>query len=164
MVTLVQATATITIPTASNFADNDAVKIGNVQYRFKNTMASANDVKIGASGTASCANLVMAVNGTGVEGTNYYAGTAQAAGIIASQATVSSNQVVTLTSRLGGAQGNCFWMAEVVDGGSAYTVAAFSGGSGDVSGSAGFISVLMAQYQINASVLAELRKLTEAAD
>lgn len=59
----------------TNVSDNDTVKIGAITYRFKNTMAQAYDVKIGANAAATLANLVLAINGTGTAGTNYFAGT-----------------------------------------------------------------------------------------
>jgi hypothetical protein len=61
--------------TNTNVTDGKIVTIGAIVYRFKNTMAQAYDVKIGANADATLANLVKAINGTGTAGTEYYAGT-----------------------------------------------------------------------------------------
>lgn len=65
----------------SNPADGDTVLVRDQTYRFKNTMALANDVKIGATIDATLLSLVKAVNGTGVVGTDYFTGTAQPTGV-----------------------------------------------------------------------------------
>ncbi len=56
-------------------ANNDTITIGTTTYRFKSTLAQANDIKIGATVAATQASLVATINGTGVEGTDYFAGT-----------------------------------------------------------------------------------------
>ncbi len=61
--------------TGTNVSDGNVVTLGSTVYRFKNTMTQAYDVVIGGSAAASLANLKLAINATGVEGTNYYAGT-----------------------------------------------------------------------------------------
>jgi hypothetical protein len=49
---------------------------GNViAYRFKNTLAAAYDVKIGATKEITSTNLNAAINASGTPGTEYYAGT-----------------------------------------------------------------------------------------
>lgn len=70
----VKATRTLTSD-ATNVSDNDTVTLGDVVYRFKNTMAAAYDVKVGASAAASLDNLKAAVNASGTPGTEYFAGT-----------------------------------------------------------------------------------------
>lgn len=59
----------------SNPADGDTVTVRDKTYRFKNTMAAANDIKIGANIDATLLSLVHAVNGTGTVGTDYFTGT-----------------------------------------------------------------------------------------
>ena len=68
------ATQTLTSD-ATNMADGETVTIDTTVYRFKNTMAAAYDVKIGANAAASLDNLKAAINATGTEGVEYFAGT-----------------------------------------------------------------------------------------
>lgn len=79
----------------TNTSDNDTVKIGAITYRFKNTMAQAYDVKIGANAAATLANLVLAINGTGTAGTNYFAGTEAHTLVTAGEV---SSHTVTITA------------------------------------------------------------------
>src|ERR1019366_3914483 len=60
---------------ATNATDAQVVVIDAITYRIKTTMAQANDVQRGASAAATLASLIATVNGTGVAGTDYYAGT-----------------------------------------------------------------------------------------
>jgi hypothetical protein len=69
------ATGVLTSDT-TNVADATPVTVGSVVYRFKNTMALAYDVKIGATAAISLANLAAALEDSGTPGTEYYAGTA----------------------------------------------------------------------------------------
>lgn len=83
----------------TNIADAATVVIGSITYRFKNTMAQAYDVKRDASSAdTSLANLVKAINGTGTEGTEYFAGTEAhplvTAGAVTSHAsTITANDI-----------------------------------------------------------------------
>lgn len=70
----VRATGTLTSDT-TNVSDGDTVTIGTIVYRFKNTMAAAYDVKIGADAATSLDNLKAAINASGTPGTEYFAGT-----------------------------------------------------------------------------------------
>jgi hypothetical protein len=63
--------ATGTLAFAANPADADTVTLGASTYRFKNTMAQANDVKRESTAAATLAHLVKTINGTGVAGTDY---------------------------------------------------------------------------------------------
>ena len=62
-----------------NPSDGNTLSIGLadalVVYRFKNTLAAAYDVKIGATKEITAANLHAAINSSGTPGTEYYAGT-----------------------------------------------------------------------------------------
>ncbi len=76
--TVASATGSINLtalPTAGQ-----TVTVGNTTYRFESTMSAADDVQIDSGGSvlATLQNLMDAVNGTGVSGTNWYAGTAAA--------------------------------------------------------------------------------------
>lgn len=86
-----------TVTVATKDGTNAAV------YRFKNTLAAAYDVKIGASVTDTLANLVNAVNaGTG-SGTAYGAGTLANFDVSAAAYTVTQIQA---TANIAGAAGN----------------------------------------------------------
>ena len=85
------STNTLTGSSSTNVSDGDTVTIGTTVYRFKNTLAQVNDVKIAGSGNsdASFTNLIDAINGTGTAGTNWYAGTV--ANTVASAGTLTSH-------------------------------------------------------------------------
>jgi hypothetical protein len=63
----------------SNPADGDTLSVGlsgyQTVYRFKNTLAAAYDIKIGAAAANTAASLDAAFNASGTPGTDYYAGT-----------------------------------------------------------------------------------------
>lgn len=79
---------------ATNVSDADTVTIGTTVYRFKNTMAAAYDVKIGASAAASLDNLKAAINATGTPGTEYFAGTLAHPTVVATTNTDTTQKVV----------------------------------------------------------------------
>lgn len=66
-------------PTAGQF-----VYIGGQKYTFQTALAAAYDVKIDANIQATLTNLYLAINASGVAGTNYYAGTAANTNVYAS--------------------------------------------------------------------------------
>jgi hypothetical protein len=88
---------TILTSTGTNVTDGKIVTIGAVVYRFKNTMAQAYDVKIGASAAITLDNLKAAINGTGTAGTEYYAGTEAHPFFIA---TTNSDTTQVITARV----------------------------------------------------------------
>lgn len=104
-----KATGTLT-STGTNVSDNDTVTIGSQTYRFKNTMALANDVKIGVDAATSLANLALAINAWGTAGTNYFAGTL--ANASAESSTVTATTLLVL-SRVPGTAGNSIATTEV---------------------------------------------------
>jgi hypothetical protein len=57
-----------------NPLDGDDITLDSVTYRFKDTMAVAEDIKIGASLAATRASLIGTINGTGTVGVDYYTG------------------------------------------------------------------------------------------
>lgn len=83
-----------------NPTDGDTLTIGitgnTTVYRFKNTLASAYDVKIGANVTATIANLKAAINADGTPGTEYFAGTLAHPLLSGTVATT----VITVTDRI----------------------------------------------------------------
>ena len=79
-----------------NPSDGATLTLGGKVYRFKNTLAAINDVKIGATATDTALSLKKAINLDGIAGTDYYTGTT--ANAIYS-GTVSTT-VITLTDRI----------------------------------------------------------------
>lgn len=96
------AAASGTLTFSGTGTANDTVVIGGVTYTLKATLAAANDVLIGASATATAANLVAAINKAAGEGTTYGTGTLQNPSVSAS----SAAGVVTVTARQAGSIGN----------------------------------------------------------
>lgn len=72
---VIASSNTLTWDEGGNMTDGKVVVIGAITYRFKDTLAQAYDVKIGADGDATLLNLEKAINASGVAGTNYFAGT-----------------------------------------------------------------------------------------
>ena len=97
------AAATGSLAFAANPADGDTVTIGSVVYRFKDTLAQANDIKIGTAVANTLASLEKTINGDGEEGTDYFAGTTTPLSIVT--ASVSS-QTLNLTATEAGIAGN----------------------------------------------------------
>jgi hypothetical protein len=105
----VKASATLTSD-ETEVVDGDTVTVNDITYRFKDTMAQANDVKRdGTTADTTLANLVAAINLSGTEGVEYYAGTSAATGVVA--AAVSSHATVITADDVGFA-GNLFPKAE----------------------------------------------------
>lgn len=75
---------------ATNVSDGELVTIDAIVYRFKNTLAQAYDVKIGANASASLDNLKAAINGAGLVGTDYFAGTNQHPTVVAGAKTATT--------------------------------------------------------------------------
>lgn len=79
----------------TNVTDGDICTIGSITYRFKDTMAAAYDVKIGASAAATLDNLKAAINASGTPGTEYFAGTAIHPDVTATTNTDTTQKVVS---------------------------------------------------------------------
>lgn len=112
LITAVEGSAAASKVLTSNntqVSDGDTVTIGSQVYRFKNTMAQAYDVKIGADADASLANLRAAINGTGTPGTEYFAGTVIHPNVSCGAVTAHA---VTVTAKVKGAGGNSIAIAE----------------------------------------------------
>jgi hypothetical protein len=158
-VTLVKAAGVLTA--TANFSANDTVIIGNKTYKFVAAPSAAYDVDLGADLATSLDNLTAAVNGTGTAGTEYAAGTLPVDGMIAT----NTDTTMTLTARFGGTWGNSVEYREGTDGGNVYSIStAMASGSGDISGSSGYIKGIMDNSQINSDVFRDLARLTEASD
>ena len=159
-VTLTAATATFTL--TKNLTSDDTILIGSRTLKAEETPGTAYDFDVGSDQTATIANIVAAVNGTGTPGlTTYYTGTEPPPEITA---VATSGTVITFTAKIPGAIGNNFICREGVDGGTAFTCLAFSGGSGEIGSSTGYIASMIALSQINSEVLTDLKRLTYAAD
>ncbi len=74
--------ATGVLTFSANLDDNDTLTIGSRVYRFKNTPAAINDIKIGGNKAASIVNLNATIAGTGTPGTEYYIGTLPHADVV----------------------------------------------------------------------------------
>lgn len=110
-----------------NVSDGDVITIGAIGYRFKSTMAQANDVKLGVDLATSLAHLLKTINGQGVALTDYYTGT------VSPDATVSaevSNNMLMLKTKVAGAAGNTTALVATVDSGTVMNLsgATFAGG------------------------------------
>lgn len=103
----VKASGTITL--AAPPANNDTVTVGTVTYTFKTgAVAGANEVLVGASATASAANLVAAINAGAGIGATYGSGTVVNPDVTATAAA----GVVTALAKVAGTAGNSIALAE----------------------------------------------------
>lgn len=107
-VAAVQATGTITLATDVPTAD-DYVEIGGRRYTFQDTLAAAYDVKIGATIAATMTSLQKAINGTGIDGTDYFAGTLANLSVTSG---APADGVITLTAIYSGVSGNSILLAK----------------------------------------------------
>ena len=88
-----QGTATLT--RVNNPIDGETFNMGR-GYTFKNTTASAGDIKIGADMAATTQNLIKAINLTGLgNGTDYHAGTLINLNASCAESFVGNNLLVT---------------------------------------------------------------------
>ena len=82
-------------------ADASTVTIGVQTYRWKTTPTQAYDVFRGASATAAMTNLYLAINASGVAGTNYFAGTLKNTQVTATNPTATTVVVTAIASGSG---------------------------------------------------------------
>jgi hypothetical protein len=104
----VAATAVLTSDN-TEVVDGDTVTVNNVTYRFKDTMAQANDVKRSGVVDTTLANLVAAVNQSGTPGTEYFAGTVAPTDVTAGAVAAHA---ITFTATTAGLGGNAYPKAE----------------------------------------------------
>jgi len=88
---------------ATNNTEDETVTIGSTVYRWRDTLAQAYDVKIGASAAASLDNLKAAINASGTPGTEYFAGTLAHPDVIA---TTNTNTTQLVVARVIGTDAN----------------------------------------------------------
>jgi hypothetical protein len=97
------ATAATSILTATSIANGDTVTIGSVTYTFQDVLTAAPDnVKRSGVLPTDLANLVKAINLTGISGTDYGAGTV----IHPSVSAQSDPTTLTVIAKAVGAAGN----------------------------------------------------------
>lgn len=82
---------------ATNNTEDETVTIGTTVYRWRDTLAQAYDVKLGASAAASLDNLKAAINASGTPGTEYFAGTLAHPNVIATTNTDTTQKVISTT-------------------------------------------------------------------
>lgn len=124
----VAATNTLTI--TSQPTDNDAIVIGTRTYRYKNTLAAINDIKISAVNlAATLLSTQKTVNGTGVAGTDMYTGTT-----IDPYVTAGTPGATTIlfTAKVAGSEANDTPTTNPIDTGSviSWGAATLTGGTG----------------------------------
>ena len=95
--------ATGVLTFSANVDDDDTLTIGTRVYRFKNTLAAINDIKIGINKAASIANLNATIDGSGTPGTEYYIGTLPHADVVITSIVAD---IVSFRAARTGAAGN----------------------------------------------------------
>lgn len=108
------ATGSVTSTANGNPVEDETVVTGSVTYRFRDTLAQANDVKIGADGNATLTNLKAALNGEEGEGTTYGTGTMANPDVTAPQnpGNFVADWVLTVEAVELGAAGNALVLTE----------------------------------------------------
>jgi hypothetical protein len=110
--------------TSTAIADGDTVTVGGVTYTFETTLtAVANHVHRTGTLATDLANLVKAINLTGVSGTDYGAGTV----INPNVSAVSDATTLTATAKVAGPAGNAI-VATEVGAGTSWATATLKGG------------------------------------
>lgn len=100
-----------TITFTGNLIDSQSSNLTTEVYRFKNTLAQAYDVKIGASAAITWDNLKCAINDTGCGGEGTDWGTGTVASVLVN-ATTNSDTQQTVVANIPGTIGNSFTTAE----------------------------------------------------
>jgi hypothetical protein len=83
-----------TLTMESQPADGDTITFDTTTYRFKNTMAVAEDVKIGATLADTQDHLRKTINGTGTAGVDYYTGSTSPHATVEMDAWASDDAIV----------------------------------------------------------------------
>lgn len=125
--TIEDAAATGSLAFTANPADGNTVTIGSVVYRFKDTLAQANDIKIGSAVADTLASLEKTINGDGEVGVDYFAGTTTPLAVVTA---IVSSQTLNLTATEAGIAGNSIALASSNEN---VTPTAFAGGKDEVS-------------------------------
>jgi len=130
----VAASTTLTVTGANpQIVANDALTVGGKTYTFKAVVASANDVLVGASDTASLLNLKAAINAAaGGAGTAYGIGTVANVNVNAGTATATTLVVTANINGIGNGTNTGNSVASTVGTGGghlAFTGATLAGGT-----------------------------------
>jgi hypothetical protein len=121
----VKASGTLTL--TENAADTNTVTIGNKVYTFQTTLTNvANNVKIGASASASIDNLIAAITGGAGAGTNYAAATVAHTQVTAA---VGDGDTMTVTALVNGTAANSYATTDTLAGSSAFGAAVLQNGA-----------------------------------
>jgi hypothetical protein len=107
-------------------ADGTTLSIGQVTYQLKTVPTQANDIFIGGTAAATLVSIGKAINGTGVVGTDYYAGTTPSQQVEAGTATATTLPITaqvpgiapnSITTAIGGATPHLSWTGTNLTGG-----------------------------------------------
>ena len=98
---------------AEPVTDGDQFTLDTQEYRLKDTPAQAYDIEIGADEPATKVNIVAAINASGTEGVEYFAGTLIHPTV---SAAAFSGDIMTMTARSTGTAGNSIVTAETGQG------------------------------------------------
>lgn len=101
-----------TLTASGAISADETVTLGSTTYTFKSTVSSANDVALAATTEGSLNNLVKAINGSGVAGTDYGTGTVANASV---SAELTSSTTVKVTALVAGTAGNSIASTETGD-------------------------------------------------
>lgn len=130
----VAATGTLDI-TGDAIADGDVVTVGGVAYTFESGTIDAGtttavEVDLGVDDAGSLANLVKAINLTGISGTDYGSANIQNPKV---SAAVTATDVVTFTAREVGTPGNLIALSTTITGATVSGAFLASGAGRDLS-------------------------------
>ena len=113
---LTEAKATGVVTSTANGipVDGETTTIGTRVYRYKDILAQVDDVKIGATGEATLNNLRAAINLTGTEGVEYFAGQTIHATVTAPSVAVlnAADYDLALSAKTIGVVGNAIVLSE----------------------------------------------------
>jgi hypothetical protein len=124
----VAATTTLTI--TAQPTNNDTIEIGGRTYRFRDTLAAIDDIKISAVNlAATLLSIQKTINGTGVAGTDMFTGTTINAHVTAGTPGATT---IVMTAKVAGEEANDITTTNPVDTGTVitWTGATLSGGTG----------------------------------
>lgn len=166
-VTLVRGVYAAAFAFTSNVAADDTVTIGDVTYTFKAVPSAAYEVDIGTDLDESITHLALAINATGVEGTDYGTGTLAHPDFTATADT--TNGELDLAARCAGNCSNGVYLAATSPGANDISPAAAVTGSvaGATQGSGSlddWFESLEDLNQINSEVLYQIHLATDAVD
>ena len=119
--------ATGTLAFAANPAANDTITIGSIVYRFVETLAQPNDIKIGTALADTLASLEKTINGEGEPGVDYFAGTTTP---LTNVTAAVDGSDIKLTATEEGLGGNSIALGSSAEN---VTVTAFAGGTDEAS-------------------------------